>query len=478
MTDARARLPHPRVLALVSCVVLAGLPSCAPQLKDAQAPVAMPGAFSHTGTETVPQKWWTALGDDQLDTLIERSLSGNLSLRGTWDRLDQSAATARRAGAALYPSLTGTAEASRTRTVPDGRPRVYQNTFSLGLAAAYEVDLWGRVRSTVNAAELEVRATREDLVTAAMSLAAEVAGTWYRIVDQRGQMRLLDEQIRTNEEYLELVTLRFRRGKVSAVDVLQQRQLVEATRAEKVQTESNLKVLEHQLAILLGRSPQTRIAGGALPALAPLPRTGLPSELIRKRPDTRSAYYRLQEADQQVAVAVADRFPQLSLSAAAGTTAVEVRDLFENWLASIAANLTAPLLDGGRREAEVDRTRAVASERLHAYGQTVLEALKEVEDALVQESQQRRYVASLEEQLDLSAKAVGQTRGQYVTGGVDYLRVLSALQSHQRLQRSHLQAERELIQFRIELYRALGGGWEMERPAAIPVGGQENVATR
>ncbi len=478
MTDPPALPPHPRVLALVSCVVLAGLPSCATQLKDAQAPVAMPVTFSHTGTETVPQKWWTALGDAQLDALIERSLSGNLSLRGTWDRLDQSAATARRAGAALYPSLTGTAEASRTRTVPDGRPRVYQNTFSLGLAAAYEVDLWGRVRSTVNAAELEVRATREDLVTAAMSLAAEVAGTWYRIVDQRGQMRLLDEQIRTNEEYLELVTLRFRRGKVSAVDVLQQRQLVEATRAEKVQTESSLKVLEHQLAILLGRSPQTRVAGGALPALAPLPRTGLPSELIRKRPDTRSVYYRLQEADQQVAAAVADRFPRLSLSAAAGTTAVEVRDLFENWLASIAANLTAPLLDGGQREAEVDRTRAVASERLHAYGQTVLEALKEVEDALVQESQQRRYVASLEEQLDLSAKAVGQTRGQYVTGGVDYLRVLSALQSHQRLQRSHLQAERELIQFRIDLYRALGGGWEMERPAASPAGSQENVATR
>jgi len=435
--------------------------------------------FSPSGTEAVPEKWWTVLGDPQLDALVEEALAGNLGLRGTWDRLDQAAAIARRAGADLYPAVTGTARASRTRTATAGEPAVYQNLFSLGLATSYEVDLWGRVRSTANAAELEARATREDLAAAAISLAAQVAGTWYRIADLRGQMALIDQQIRTNAEYQELATLRFRLGKVSAVDVLQQRQLLEATRAERVQAESALKVLEHQLAVLLGRPPQHRVAEAAtLPALPLLPQTSLPSALVQKRPDTCGAYLRLQEADQQVAAAVADRFPRISLSAEAETSALEARNLFDNWLAGLAANLAAPLLDGGRRQAEVDRTRALASQRLHEYGQTVLDALREVEDALVQEAQQGQYVDSLDQQLDLSAKALVQTRQQYVNGTLDYLRVLAALQSHQGLQRRHLQAARERIQFRIDLYRALGGGWAPDRPAPGLAGARENGAAR
>jgi outer membrane protein TolC len=185
---------------------------------------------------------------------------------------------------------------------------------------------------------------------------------------------------------------------------------------------------------------------------------------------------RLQEADREVAAAVADQFPRISLSAGAETTALEARNLFDNWLADVAANLTAPLLDGGRRRAEVDRTRAVAAERLHDYGRAALAALREVEDALVQETHQARYLASLDQQLDLSAKALAQTRGQYVNGTLDYLRVLAALQSHQDLQRRRLQAAREWVGFRIDLYRALGGGWEMARPADEAAGG--NPAAR
>jgi NodT family efflux transporter outer membrane factor (OMF) lipoprotein len=434
-------------------------------VKDAGPPLVLPEAFSRTGTEAAPDRWWLALNDAQLNALIDQALAGNLDLRVLWDRLDQAAATARREGAPLFPSLTGEAGAQRTRQLTRGGPDVYQNTFSLGLAAVYEVDLWGRVRSTVGAAELEVRASEEDLAAAAMTLAAGVAGTWYQIVDLRGQIVLLDEQIRTNEKYLDLVTLRFRSGKVSAVDVLQQRQLLEATRAEKVLAESQLKVLEHQLAILTGRAPGTLVAeaGGELPALPPVPQTGLPAEIIRKRPDVRSAYHRLQEADQRVAAAVADRFPRISLSVGASTAVEETRNLFDNWLAGVAANLVAPLFDGGEREAEVSRTHAAASERLHAYGQTVLVSLGEVEDALVQERQQQQYLASVEQQLDLATKATEQLHQQYVQGGLDYLRVLAALQSQQRLQRERLQAQRELIGFRINLYRALGGGWGMTR---------------
>ena len=477
------RLPRRRLhaAALACALALAGAAGCAARRTDAP-PVEMPAAFSEPGTQAAPAKWWTALGDPQLDALVEQALAGNLDLKSTWDRLDQAAALARQAGADLYPSVTAAAAATRTRTDTGNDPAVYANEFGLGVAASYEVDLWGRVRATADAAALEVRATREDLAAAAMTLAAQVAATWYGLVERTGQLDLLDQQIRTNTDYLELVTLRFRRGKVSAVDVLQQRQLVEATRAERVQVESSAKVLAHELAVLLGRPPAAEVAGGAgagrLPALPPLPATGLPSALLQRRPDTRGAMLRLQEADRGVAAAVADQFPRISLSAGAETTALEARNLFDNWLADVAANLTAPLLDGGRRRAEVDRTRAVAAERLHDYGRAALAALREVEDALVQETHQARYLASLDQQLDLSAKALAQTRGQYVNGTLDYLRVLAALQSHQDLQRRRLQAAREWVGFRIDLYRALGGGWEMARPAEGPGGAPADEAAR
>jgi outer membrane protein TolC len=165
-----------------------------------------------------------------------------------------------------------------------------------------------------------------------------------------------------------------------------------------------------------------------------------------------------------VAAAVADQFPRISLSARVEASAAETKDLFDNWLASLGANLTAPLLDGGLRAAEVDRTRARAEEQLHAYGQSILDALREVEDALVEERQQERYLASLGRQVELSRQASDQTRDRYAKGAEDFLRVLTALQSYQSLQRRELQARRELIEFRIGLYRALGGGWDMEPP--------------
>ena len=467
MRPPRRRIHDPRLLVAAIALLAAVLPSCTTPVRNVAGPVAVPESFSRTGTGAAPDRWWLAMNDPHLDALVEEALAGNLNLRVLWDRLDQASATARRAGADFFPDVTGTADASRSRWHSLDAPTVYQNAFGLRLAASYELDLWGRVRSNVRAAEFEVRATQDDLAAAAMTLAAEVAATWYRILDTRGQIALLDEQLRTNQDYESLVTLRFRRGMVSAVDVLQQRGLVEATRAEKVRAESALAVLGHQVAILLGRAPAATVTkpDGTLPPLPPLPRTGLPVEWVRRRPDVRSAYLRLREADQRVAAAVADRFPRISLSVGAETTAEEARNLFDNWLANLAANLSAPLFDGGRREAEVDRTRAVASERLHAYGQTILESLKEVEDALVQEQQQERYLASLDQQLDLAVKTTARTRQQYVNGGLDYLRVLTALQSEQRLQRSRLQAQRELILFRIGLYRALGGAWEMQRPA-------------
>ena len=451
--------------------------------QDFGPPVKMPEKFSASGNAAAPDKWWTALGDAELNKLIEQAMANNFDLQGTWARLAQARATVRNSSADLWPTLDGSAGAERSRTVTvvrqrDGTTRrrtVLETDLSLGVAASYEVDLWGRILSTRKAAVMDLLATQEDLYAAAITLSAEVADTWYQLLEQRGQLRLLDEQVKTNRDYLELITLRFRHGQVSATDVLQQRQLLESNQGEIAQSGATVKVLQHGLAILLGRSPGDRVAGpgDTLPPLPTLPRTGLPAELIQRRPDIKSARLEVQAADKRVAAAIADCFPRITLSATGDTSAQYLRNLFDNWAASMAANLLAPIFDGGERLAEVDRTRAVVSEELHTYAQTVLEALKEVEDALAQEAQQQKYVKSLGEQVELSRKSTEQTRGNYMKGAGGFLRFLTTLLSHQRLQRSHLQARRELIQHRISLYRALGGSWPMKPPR--PAGGSSRA---
>ncbi|NNJ94975.1 MAG: TolC family protein, partial [Halobacteria archaeon] len=316
------------------------------------------------------------------------------------------------------------------------------------------------------AVTLDRQASEAELAAAAISLSAEVAGTWYQLVEQYGQQVLVTNQLESNSRVLELITLRFRRGKVGATDVLQQRQLVESNRGEQANVQSQIAVLEHRLAILLGESPDSRVAEqrDELISVPQMPSTGIPVELVRRRPDLRQRFYSLQAADQRTAAAVADRFPRISLLGSSDTTASDAGDLFNNWLGNLSANLVAPVIDGGRRRAEVDRTRAVAEQSLSDYRQALVDALGEVEDALVRERQQRVFIDSLDKQLVLSKQVIERVRDSYLYGAVEYLRVLDVLITDQNLERSRLAAQRNLIDNRIALHRALAGGWTLERP--------------
>ena len=456
----------------ITCVgalllALVALPSCTPEAVRVQSPARVPGAFSSSGTATLPAQWWTAMDDESLARLVEEALRGNFSIRQAWDRLDQARALAEQADAPLLPAVDGTAGASRTGLRAEPAPRIYTTEYAFGLSASYEVDLWGRVRSTSDAARLDAYASTQDLQAAAVTLTGSLADVWYQLIETQGQLRLLDEQIATNEKYLDLIATRFGQGLVEASDVLQQKELVEQTRGQRVLVERAVAVLEHQLAVLLGRPPQALETDvpALLPTLPPLPDTGVPAALVQRRPDVVAAALRVQAADRRVAAAVADQFPRLSLTTSGEVSAAEMRDLFDNWLAVLAANVVTPLFDANRRGAEVERNRAVVSERLNAYGQTVLESLQDVEDALVQEAKQARYVESLETQLTLSREATNRVRDIYSTTGREFLRYLTTLLGYQRLQRTHLSAKRDLVLFRIDLYRSLAGGWALPRPA-------------
>ena len=454
-----------RARVLLLAIVATLLSGCSTAIHELKAPVVAPARFSESGNSPLPDRWWVSFEDPVLSGLIDQALANNFDLKTAWDRLSQAEALAHSAGADLFPALDAEVENSRNRAFEDGQT-IEGHSYSLGLTASYELDLWGRIRSSRDAAAFDVKASQEDLRTAALTLSAEVADTWYHLVEQYGQLDILNEQIVTNEQVLELVTLQFRTGQVGIADMLQQRQLVESNRGEKAQVVAQVKVLEHQLAILLGYSPLQPVAPrvSKLLNLPLMPQTGLPAELIQRRPDIRSAYYAVLAADSDLAAAIADRFPRLSLTAGVDTSGAHTRDLFDNWLVTLAANLVAPIIDGGLRKAEVDRTRAVASEALHTYGQTILDALGEVEDALAQERHQRDFIASLDKQLKLAGQVIERVRDRYLQGTVDYQRVLDALLSQQELQRSLLTAKRDLVQDRIDLCRALGTGWALERP--------------
>ena len=426
-------------------------------------PETVPEQFSTTGGEALAERWWESVGDMTLSRLIEQALADNLTLKGVYARLVQAEAIARKQGAALFPGIDIQGSASRTEQSDNGPTRRDFTNLSVGAAASYEVDLWGRVRSLSAAAALDREGSREDLQAAAISLAAQVASTYYQLVEEHQQLQVLADQLELNKQVLELVTLRFRRGQVKATEVLRQRQLVESTRGEMALTAGRRAVFAHALNILLGRPPgEVAVAETSrFAALPPAPDMGLPADLVQRRPDVRRAFLALLAADRRTAAAVAARFPRLSLSAQGSTSGEDAGDLFHNWMGNLAANLMLPLFDAGERKAEVDRSRAVATERLHAYEQTVLVALREVEDALVQEARQREYLDHLEAQLALLREVVARTRDSYTSGAASYLQVLDALRTHQQLERSALSAYRQLVGLRVDLYRALGGGWEM-----------------
>ncbi len=440
------------------------LVACTPVVTHQDSAVQPQGSFSATGQEHLPDQWWLTFEDQNLNRLIAQALANNLTLQSAWDRLDRTRAVARKAEAGLFPQLSGEAGASSTRSRINDHTDSSQR-YDLGLAAGYEVDLWGRIRSTSQAAELDAQASEEDLQTAALTLSAQVATTWFQLLEQRGQIEILKQQQHTNEQGLELISLQFRTGQTGIADLLQQRQIVEGRRGERALAVGRAQVLQNQLAVLLGMAPDQapEITASELGKLPPLPTTGLQSKLLERRPDVRAAWLQLQAADQRVAAAVADRFPRLSLTGRASTADEQIEDLFDDWLASLAANLLAPLIDGGRRRAEVDRSQAVAAENFHIYGQKVLEALTEVEDALTQEQRLQEYLTSINRQLELAEQAAERIRDRYLNGVEDYQRILGAILSRQLLQRTQLAAQAELFVNRINLCRALAGGWEMSR---------------
>ena len=448
-------------MALLAVLLCTSCARFAPDGRDFSADVPDQfSLYSESGMD-VTNRWWESFQSLELNGLVDEVLSDSPSIQQSWARLAQAEAVATKSGAARWPSLDAAASGSSRQNM---NTRVSTELYSLGLTASYELDLWGRVKSASEAAALDREVSREQLKTAAMTLASQTALRWSGIVSQKLQTELLRQQLEANRTSLELVELRFRKSQATALDVYQQRQTVAGTEARIPLAEMREQLLRNELAALLGRGDfqSLEISTEKLPMPGNLPVIGILADVLANRPDVRAAGLRLRSADWSVSAARADRLPAIRLSATAEYASAEFADLFDDWYSHLIGSITGPIFEGGRRKAEVERTRAVVDERMAAYRETVLNAIKEVEDALVSEQKQRDYIEALDRNLELSRSSYNEALNRYRNGLSQYLPVLVELVGLQNLERDRVAAQTDLLQYRINLYRTLGGTWTDE----------------
>lgn len=412
----------------------------------------LPQQFTASGESVAPALWWKAWNEPQLDVLIAQAFADNPGLELTRARLRAAQASLRGSQARLLPNLNMSAEASEgfADSTAEASNRV-------GLAAAYEVDLWGRVRSQRDASRLEAEASAQDVESAQISLSASVATLWFQIGAARERLALIRTDRRNYEITLNLIETRYRQGQISAGNVLRQRQLLESTRASEAAAQSELARLHNALSETLGGDWRDDWRGAKDWDVAALPQTGIPARVVMRRPDVEQAWLRVLAADRNVAAAIAARFPQLDLSASVLSTDAGSNSLFDQWIGSLAASLLGPVFDGGARRADVARQRALLDQRIAEFRQQVLLAFREIQDALAAEQALSVRVASLQEQQRLSDAAVQSLLVQLRHGASDFPSLLDAQISFSAVKRDLLNARQQRTENRITFFRALAG---------------------
>ena len=453
---------------LVGIVLLAVSGCSLHEPTHATVPVEPPSSYrAHQEEErsNAPvERWWLAFQDPGLNRLMEQLFRQNLELTQLIARLEQVETLIRINRSAQRPFLSSEGSLSRSRQ-PGLNDDFTGNTERLSLVAGFELDLWGKLQAKTKAAQLDYVAGQEDLQTLYIGLSARLADLYFLAVEQRAQIALNDQLVASFVDTEQRVERRYRLGLAPAIDMYQSRQTQTAARAVRSLYEARLAEAEHAISVLLGRYPEQNKRGSLaeLPGAPELPEVGVPADLLNNRPDLRAAMTRVGAADERVAAAIADRFPTISLSGGNGTLRQDVAaGLLTGDFWSLLGNLTLPIVDGGRRRAEVDRQQAVLREAVAIYQQAVLTAFQDVEDALANNYATARRVAELAKTAQSTGATLRLSTERYLAGLDDYLPVLTAQRSDFETRSNLLSAQRQLLTDRISLARALGGSWMRE----------------
>ena len=458
-----------RVLILVAS--LATLGSCAspPPQQQPDVQVDVPANWTEIplSDADVPDSWWIGFKDGNLDALIAEALQNNPTLREAASRIAAASATTRSVQAGAMPNISAGVDASRTQTVQSfGGPSLTEletQRIGVSLNLQWEIDLWGRVRAAQTAAIADREAVEAAYYGARLSLIVQVTKAYFSATESWLQLQLANSNLDSAKELAERVEDRFKAGLRSALDYRLALADVAVTES-RLETRKRLyKLSRRQLEVLLGRYPSARVeTSSALPNQLPTAPGGLPAQLLTRRPDIVEAERRVAAADARVRAAYLDLLPRISLTSSTGLASDQVSDILDGkfFVWNLIGNLLAPIFDGGRRWAEISRSEALEEGALAYYVVVALKAFAEVENSLSNEFHLRRELTALQRSVDESAAAVEISTDRYYQGALDITQVIQTRRQYFSSESARLTAQLALLNTRVDLYSALGGGFD------------------
>jgi multidrug efflux system outer membrane protein len=463
------------VTGLVSVLLLSGC-AVGPKYQRPAAPV--PPQFKESTGQTPPGEaippiayadWWRVFNDSVLDRLEQDAVAANQDIRVAVARVDQAEAAARYAHSFLSPTISLAPSVTPTREAQDrpnngntGGKAASFTDVQVPVVFSYEVDAWGRVRRSLEAARDVQQATEADLRFVRLSIEANLAVDYFGVRETDAERAVLDSTIDQLQQALDLTTNRFTGGIASELDVKQAQTLLDQTKAQAQALDVQRSQLEHAIAVLTGRpASEFSLPKSPLEGTPPSIPPGLPADLLVRRPDIAEADRNVAAATAQIGVARTAYLPQVALTGGAGFESVALGSLFgwQNAIASLAASAVAPLFNGGRNRAGVDEATAVFRGSLAQYGKAVLVAYQEVEDQL---AALRILSGEAQSEADAVTDATGAMQiatNRYQAGLVGYLDVLVAQSTLLANERVAAQISGQRMVATVALVRAMGGGW-------------------
>lgn len=466
-------------------LLLGGCTTVGPDYRQPAVPV--PDSFARADAQATLGDaelagWWELFGDPLLDGLVNRAVAQNLDVQAAAARLREARALETVAGAAGGPQLAAAASAARQRIsenaipAPPGAggggtgggfamPGEEFNTFRVGFDASWEIDLFGRTQRSVEAARARSDEALWNRRAVQVSVAAEVASAYLTLRTLQQRLATAEAELERQQRFERLVAARARGGLVTGQDLEQQRSGRSAAASVLPALEAQAEVQIHALGLLTGEPPEALIAELSRPvagfAAPPAIPAGLPSELLRRRPDIRAAERELAAANADIGVAVADLYPRFSLTAAPALVSTALATLLEWGSRSFTVSAAGvwPLLDGGRTRGMIAVANAREEQALVAYRSAVLRALQDVEDALSRSEGDRRQLAHLQDALGTATRAEDIARTRYDGGLVAYSDVLLAQARRLKLEDQVTETRGALARDTVALFKALGGGW-------------------
>jgi outer membrane protein, multidrug efflux system len=465
------------LIALVGCAV--GPDYRKPETKvpenwDAQEVVTKAQTSKTTTDPVALVQWWSAFNDPTLSSLVEMAIRANLDLRQAEARILQARASRGVAGAPLWPEIDASAiyQKSQGSSEAGGGGAIataggVRELFQVGLDASWELDIFGGTRRNLEAATADLRAAVEDRRDVLITLVGDVGSNYINLRGFQEQIDIARKNLKAQKHNADIIQKRHDAGFVGGLDVANARAQVATTEATIPIFESSARAAIYSLGVLLGREPAALQAdlskAGLIPPTPPEVPVGLPSDLLRRRPDIRRAEAQLHAATARIGVATADLFPKFTLTGSFGVSSSDLTKLgnianSKFW--SFGPSITWPIFAGGRLWWNVKVQDALAEQALLTYKKTVLTALKDVETALVAYAKQQETRKSLSEAVVNNRKAVELAMTLYLAGKSDFLNVIIAQRSLFTTEDALAQSIRTVDTNLIALYKALGGGWE------------------